>query len=138
MRGIVLTIGAVLVAWSSAAAAEPGLTCPARLGTTVPAGWTGTASAREAAFLRISVLNRDKDGEEYDLAPDDDKRQGKQIVQHWKLGFYRELPLYLRCRYRGTEATVMRELPPGLKQCEFRYVAGAHGEVVSKPEVDCR
>lgn len=132
-----LSAGMLVLALAGAAAAQSGMTCPATLGTKIPEGWSGQAATKDAAFERISVFNKDKDGQEYDLAPDDESRDGKRVVQTWKLSDYRDMPLLLRCHYQGTDAAIARELAPELKSCIFRYEPGPHGEVAGKPEARC-
>jgi hypothetical protein len=138
---------AVLVAWillGAAAAGAQTLSCPARLGSKVEPGWRveGSAGADSHAFQRISVYNKDA-RQEYDLAPDDEKRVQGRIVQTWRLKDYRALPLFLRCRFAGTEATLTRELPKALQSCEFRFRMDKKGNIITtdgagKPEVKCQ
>jgi len=137
--GVKVIVGFLLV---TVAAGAQTLSCPATLSATAPAGWTaeGKPAAGAHEFERISVYNKDAHGE-YDLAPDDERKEGGKIVQTWKLTGYRELPLYLRCRYHGTDRTVTRELPAALKTCEFRFQLDKKGNIVStngKPEVKCQ
>lgn len=117
------------------------IACPASISvneaaTPVP-GWSLEAGKARRTFERISVLNRDSAGKEYDLAPDDQKQAGNRITQSWNVKPYRTMAVYLRCRYRDTSVTLSKELPPDVGSCTLRYVAGSHGEVVAKPEMDC-
>lgn len=137
MRVQVLVVAAVLLSATLCCAQSQPITCPAQVSGAAPQGWTGPNADKAAPFERVSVFNRDKDGKNYDLAPDDEKDQGSHITQVWELTDYRDLPLLLRCRYKGTEATLTRELPAELKTCTFTYTAGKHGEVVAKPSVKC-
>jgi hypothetical protein len=134
-----------LAAFSSAHAqqkpASPSIACPASIAVneSVAAllGWSPESAKTRRAFERISVYNRDTAGREYDLAPDDQKQDGKRITQNWNVKAYRTMAVYVRCRYRDTSVALSQELPPAVGSCTFRYVAGSHGEVAAKPEMDC-
>jgi len=112
------------------------LSCPETLGEDLPSGW------ERRTFERVSIYNKDAK-QEYDLAPDDERKEHGKIVQTWKLTGYRDMPLYLRCRYRGTDRTLTRELTVALKTCEFHFQLDKKGNVVlgngaAKPEVKCQ
>lgn len=134
----------IFLLYAMAAAGAQTLTCPASLTAKAAAGWTveGKPGVGAHAFERVSIYNKDTHGE-YDLAPDEERKEAGKIVQVWKLSDYREMPLYLRCRYRGTDATLTRELPAALKTCEFGFQFDKRGNIVSangagKPEVRCQ
>ena len=115
------------------------LSCPATLGVRAPAGWTleGKPPATARKFERISLYNKDVQ-QEYDLAPDDEAKVEGRIVQIWGVDGYRQLPLYLRCRYHGTETTISREIPAALKKCRFRFTLDKKGNIVGDSEVKCQ
>src|SRR5215472_6356485 len=69
------------------------IVCPANITVNESAepipGWAITPSKTQHAFERISVYNGKSGSQEYDLAPDDEKRQGNRITQTWMLKGYR-------------------------------------------------
>jgi hypothetical protein len=144
-RLVACTSSLALVAFSPAHAQQkpalPSIACPASIAVnesaaTLP-GWSLESGKTRRAFERISVYNRDASGKEYDLAPDNQKQQGNRVLQTWRLTEYRAMGNYLRCRYRDTSVTLSKKLPPAISYCTFRYLAGSHGEVAAKPEMDC-
>lgn len=131
----------VLLAMAAAARAQSPpnvIVCPSEINGAPPTGWSGPDAPKAAPFERISVFNRDKDGQEYDLAPDDESKKGKLIIQHWKLTDYRDLPLLVRCHYKGSDAAIARDLPPELKVCELRFRLDARGHITSGSEAECQ
>jgi hypothetical protein len=136
-----LALAALSPAHAQQKPASPPIACPASIAVNESAaplpGWSLESGKTRRAFERISVYNRDASGKEYDLAPDDQNQDGKRITQTWDVKAYRTMAVYVRCRYRGTSATLSQELPPPVGSCTFRYVAGSHGEVAAKPEMDC-
>jgi hypothetical protein len=116
--------------------------CPAAITvneSTVPVpGWTVTPSKTQHAFERISVYNGKSGGQEYDLAPDDEKRQGNRITQVWMLKGYRTMNLFLRCRYRDTSSVLTMDLQPRLETCVQRFNADNKGRVAGESEMQCR
>jgi hypothetical protein len=101
-------------------------------------GWMVTASKTQHAFERISVYNGKSGGEEYDLAPDNEKRQGNRIAQVWMLKGYRTMNIFLRCRYRDTSAVLTMDLPPRLETCALRFTADTQGRVAGESDMECR
>lgn len=102
------------------------------------AGWTVTAGDVERRFERISVFNGKPGGPEYDLAPDTDKIEHHIVTQTWNLADYRDMDIFLRCRYQGTSAVLTVDLAPALKLCTFRYQAGPDGSVVAHAQMSCQ
>src|SRR5271163_2308821 len=82
-------------------------TCPATI----------SVAKAEHKFERPSIYNGTPGKQEYELAPDDTQTQGKQIRQTWNLADYRDMNLFVRCRYLGTKQTVVKNLPAPLKTC---------------------
>lgn len=99
-------------------------TCPA----TIAPGQT---------YQRISVLNKDG-GQEYDLAPDIDKKTGARVTQTWRLKDYRELPLIVRCHYAGTGKVIDRELPASLQTCTQHFNIDGKGKISGPFAMECR
>lgn len=120
----------------------PALSCPAAVtvheSVAPAAGWTTTAEDVQRPFERISIYNGMPGEHEYELAPDNETRAGAIITQTWKLSSYRDMDLFLRCRYRNTAAVLLAELPVTLTICTFRFQTGVHGEVVGKSRMSCR
>jgi hypothetical protein len=49
----------------------------------------------EHNFERVYIYNVDKEGREYDLAPDEQARTGGKVVQTWRLQDYRSMKIFL-------------------------------------------
>src|SRR6185295_4731511 len=89
-----------------AAQTTSSLTCPSTLN---PPGATGRGATGE--FERINIYNGKPGGEEYDLAPDYQTEAGRKITQIWFLKDYRSMNIFVRCRYRGTNAVTTLDVP---------------------------
>ena len=108
------------------------LTCPATLN---PAGAAGQGAARQ--FERINIYNGKPGGEEYDLAPDDETEAGRRITQMWFLKDYRSMPIFVRCRYRGTSAVTTLDVPAKYQKCRFTFEMDSKNNITGKPEFSC-
>ena len=123
---LLLALPAVLAAQTPTA-----LTCPATLTPPGPAG-----AARE--FERINIYNGKPGGEEYDLAPDDQTETGRKITQMWFLKDYRSMPIFVRCRYRGTNAVTTVDVPAKYQKCAFTFEMDKNNAIVGKSEFSCK
>jgi len=102
------------------------------------AGWTSAAGDVKREFERISVFNGTSGGQEYDLAPDTEKIEHHMVTQTWNLDGYRQMNIFLRCRYHGTSAVLEMDLPAPLKVCTFHYQAAADGSVAAQAQMSCK
>jgi hypothetical protein len=130
------------VAWAQPKAAARPFTCPAVITvastTTGPPGWRAEAPAAQAyKFLRINIYNGTPGKEEYDLAPDSQKQDGKRISQTWDLAAYRDSNLFVRCRYEGISATLVSDLLLPLKTCVFTFVNAGGNQPITSPGFAC-
>ncbi len=116
--------------------------CPASLTvveTSQPAqGWTADSPKTQHQFERISVFNGAIGGQEDDLAPDDQKKQGAGTVQTWNVANYRSMNVFLRCRYHDTAATLSADIPASVKTCSQTIQLDAAGKIKGKSEMSCR
>ncbi len=110
---------------------EAPLACPATLN---PPGATG--AARE--FERINIYNGKPGGEEYDLAPDDQTEAGRKITQMWFLKDYRSMPIFVRCRYRGTTAVTTLDVPAKYQKCTLTFEMDKKNTIIGKSEFSCK
>jgi hypothetical protein len=117
---------ALLLALPSSPAAD--VKCPESL----------SEGGKTYAFQRISVYNGKPGGQEYDLAPDDESKSGKRITQLWKVQDYRSMPVFLRCRYHGTEKALVRDVPTGIDKCRQTIELTAKGDIVGRSEMSCK
>ena len=101
-------------------------------------GWRPASAKAEHRFERISVFNGKQGGEEYDLAPDDEKTSGRATVQTWVLKDYRSMNLFLRCRYHATEVTLDKDLPAPLQTCTLTFEIRKDQTIVGKSTAVCR
>jgi hypothetical protein len=142
-RAAPLALCAGLAATFTALAQSPAtLICPEKVTvseaiTPVP-GWRSTASQSEHAFERVSVYNGAAGGQEYELAPDDEKRTAGKIAQTWKLKDYRTMNVFLRCRYHNTSAVLVRDAPESLQTCIFDFALDKNGSFIGKSALVCR
>lgn len=102
-------------------------------------GWnTGGGGKTEHKFERVSIYNGKAGGEEYELAPDDEKKTGGKIVQTWNLKDYRKMNLFLRCRYHDTSVLLFSDLAPALTTCTFTFALDKNGNFIGKSSLQCR
>ena len=108
----------------AAGAAEP-TRCPATASgeahLRAPDGWTAAAVDAVHSFERIELFAGQM-GEQTkeapaSLAPDDERRSGRQLTQVWRFGSETG-GVVLVCRYRGTPATLAIRLPADVATCE--------------------
>jgi hypothetical protein len=109
------------------------LSCPATL---TPPGATGQGPARE--FERINIYNGKPGGEEYDLAPDDQTEARGKVTQWWFLKDYRSMNIFVRCRYRGTDAVTNLDVPAKYQKCSFTFQMDKKNNIIGKPEFSCK
>ena len=116
--------------------------CPESITVTESAeptgGWHSASAKAEHRFERVSVFNGKRGGEEYDLAPDDEKPSGRATVQTWVLKDYRSMNLFIRCRYHDTAVTLDKDLPAPLQTCTFTFEIRKDGTITGKSVALCR
>lgn len=98
------------------------MSCPAeielRLRAELPVAWLQESPVTRLRFVRGELFNRVQD-RLFVLAPDQESTAQARMVQSWKLGQYRDLPLFLRCFYRGSSYTLSRKLDEHLQECHW-------------------
>jgi len=94
--------------------------------------------AGEHDFLRINIYNGTPGGQEYDLAPDSERKSGHKMAQVWNLKDYRSMPIFVRCRYRGTDAATNVNVPAEYRKCRFTFELDKNNEIAGKPEFSCK
>ena len=135
---------AVLLAAIPALAQTPrqALQCPAAVTITEtpvpPNGWRAADGKSQRAFERISIYNGQEGGREYELAPTGQKENGTQITQTWTLKAYRDMNLFLRCRYRDTAAVLSIDIPAAIAVCTFVFDLAPGGRIIGKPTLSCK
>jgi hypothetical protein len=128
LLGAGLFLGAQSILWSQSAAAVVPLTCPVSI----------KVAKSEHKFERPSIYNGTPGKQEYDLAPDDTQTAGKRVRETWNLADYRDMNLFVRCRYLGTQATVVTNIPAPLKTCVFSFQNVAGDQPVASPAFECK
>jgi hypothetical protein len=145
-RRLLIAAGLLLAAQSilssqSAPAPAP-LTCPASITVTaaasVAAPWQAESAKSDHKFERPSIYNGTPGKQEYDLAPDDTQTAGNRVRETWKLADYRDMNLFLRCRYLGTQATISTNIPAPLKTCVFSFQNVPGNHPVASPVFECK
>ncbi len=118
------------------------LSCPSTLEVTETAspmeGWRSSSAPKQHDFERVSIYNVDKEGREYDLAPDDQARTSGKVVQSWNLKDYRSMKIFLRCSYHDTAAVLYTEAPAALTRCTFTFALDKSGDFIGKSDLVCR
>lgn len=79
-----------------------------------------------------------KPEEKASLAPDKQTAVNGHSVASWTFGFS-DRPIWVACRYAGTDVILSRELPKSTRMCSITYAAGetiAGLPVIGK--VDCK
>ena len=123
-------------------ASTGGLACPATIDVNEAAkpiaGWSAVPATKRRDFERVSIYNGEAGGQEYDLAPDDEKQEGGRVVQTWSLKGYRSMNLFLRCRYHDTAVVLQRDIPAKLETCSLRFTIDKKGTITGQSELKCR
>jgi hypothetical protein len=116
-------------------------TCPATVTVAetavANAPWRAEAGKTEHKFSRPSIYNGTPEKQEFELAPHGEQTAGRLIRQDWKLVDYRDMNLFVRCRYDGTVVTLVTDLPKALKNCSFSFQNVAGKPPVS-PAFECK
>jgi hypothetical protein len=107
------------------------LSCP----ETIDAGIATAGAADSFKFRYVSFFDGDP-SEMADLAPDDGANP-KVLEQRWQFTRAPERPIYMVCRYHGTDETVKKEVPADVKQCRLGGLVSEQGEVVGSPSLEC-
>ena len=89
-------------------------------------------------FDRISIYNGKQGGQEYELAPDDEKKVRSKVTQSWILKDYRSMNIFLRCRYQGTEMVVAKDIPANIQTCTFAFDISPKGQITGGRSFACR
>ena len=89
-------------------------------------------------FDRVSIYNGKQGGQEYELAPDDEKKVRTKVTQSWFLKDYRTMNIFLRCRYQGTEMVIAKDIPANVQTCTFSFDISPKGEITGGRSFGCR
>jgi hypothetical protein len=119
-----LAVFCLLLSSAFAADSPSPLACPATVDT--------------RPFERVNIYNGKPGGEEYDLAPDDEKHSGRKFTQTWFLKNYRDMGIFVRCRYRGTTAVSNLDVPASYQKCTFTFELDQKNNIAGKPEFSCQ
>jgi hypothetical protein len=138
--GLLLAAQSILSSQSTPAATP--FTCPASIAVTGTASaappWQAESAKSDHKFQRPSLYNGTPGKQEYELAPDDTQNQSRQVRQTWNLADYRQMNLFVRCRYSGTAATVVTNIPAQLKSCVFSFHNVGGDQPVASPVFECK
>jgi len=115
----------------SSAASAGDLSCPASVDSELTAG----GQSQSFEFRYVSFFDGDP-SEMADLAPDDGQNP-KVLDQRWQFTRTPGRPIYMVCRYHGTEQTVKTQVPEHVKECRLRGLMDGNGEVVGSPTLEC-
>lgn len=107
------------------------LSCP----ETIDAGISTAGTTDSFKFRYVSFFDGDP-SEMADLAPDDGANP-KVLEQRWQFTRAPDRPIYMVCRYHGTDETVKKEVPGDVKQCRLSGLVNEQGEVVGSPSLEC-
>ena len=84
------------------------------------------------------MFNGTNGGQEYELAPDEQKQNGGIVTQVWNLRAYRDMNIFIRCRYADTQVVFSRDVPKSLQLCRFTFTHTKNGSIIDKPSFACR
>jgi hypothetical protein len=115
---------AILVCVSFVLRGQSTLTCP--------------ATNAGHPFDRVSIYNGKPGGQEYELAPDDEKKVRGKVTQPWFLKDYRTMNIFLRCRYQGTEMAIFKDIPANIQTCTFAFDISPKGDITGGRSFACR
>jgi hypothetical protein len=137
---VFVLLAAAVPAFSQSAPAS--LSCPGTLQVNETAaaspGWQASGGQVEHKFERVSIYNGKAGGQEYDLAPDDEKQVAGKTVQRWNLKDYRTMNLFLRCRYHDTAVVLFADLAPNLKTCTLTFTLDKKGVFLGQSTLLCQ
>ena len=100
--------------------------------------WKVVPGVRSRKFERISIFNRNSDGMEFELAPDEHTKNGNRITQNWNLKGYRTMKVFIRCRYHDTSVNLEMDLPPNVETCTLRFVSGKSAIIEGSSDMYCQ
>ena len=112
-------------------ASASSLSCP----DAIDGGIASVGTADSFKFRYVSFFDGDP-SEMADLAPEDSANP-KVLEQRWQLSRAPDRPVYMVCRYHGTDETVKREVPADVKECRLSGLVNEQGEVVGSPSLEC-
>jgi hypothetical protein len=116
--------------------------CPSTLTVTeqaqTPVGWSGANAKGEHQLKTAKVYNGDAGKKEFDLKPDDQTKQGKNLILSWSLKDYRDMNLFARCFYYDTNATVTANIPSALTKCSVTLEMTSNNQIVGKSQMKCQ
>ena len=139
---LAMTVSAGSTAHAQAKHQPAPIVCPANIAvieTVAPiAGWSALPVEARHKFERISVFNGTPGGQEFDLAPDDQKQKGVRVTQTWDLKAYRSMNIFVRCRYNDTSAVLLQDLPRELTACVLRFGLDSKGNIIGESSMECR
>jgi hypothetical protein len=123
---------AILAAAGATAVDAASFTCPAEIESDATAGGT----PQSFKFRYVSFFDGDPE-ELADLAPDEGP-DPKKLEQHWQFTRTAGRPIVMICRYHGTQQTVRKDVPAGIKQCRLEGLIDAKGEIQGSPTLTCK
>jgi hypothetical protein len=139
-----LHIAAVVLAILAAqpVCAQTELNCPSTIDvveTAAPvSGWQSGRAVAKHKFERTSILNGKNGGQEYDLAPDGEKQDHGRVTQIWHLAGYRNMNIFLRCRYAGTQLVMSKDIPAHFQNCTLSFTIDKSGNITGTSSFACR
>src|SRR5262249_41845087 len=129
---------AALALLAAPAAAQTAFRCPDTIQVNEqpapPAGFNGEAGRAEHRFLQASFFEGAQSDRSGSLAPDSDRRRGNVVTQVFTFANPRQRPVYVLCRYRDTQATLVADLPAAVTTCTLIFAYNARTGVVGTPQ----
>lgn len=122
-------IGSSLALCSVASAQS--LACPDTLESDLSSG----GQPQSFKFRYVSFFDGDP-AEMADLAPDEGPNP-KILEQRWQFTRAPDRPIYMVCRYHGTDQTFKTQVPGDVKQCKLSGLIDDKGEIVGSPTLEC-
>jgi hypothetical protein len=142
-RGILPTVVAVplICLWATAASAQSNFACPATLSVAeqvvAPNGWNAVNSKIQRRFKTAKLYNGNPGKDEFDLKPDDQVKQGNQVVLSWNLRGYRDMNVFVRCFYQDTSATLAANVPQSIVKCSVVLEMDSKNRIIGTSRMKC-
>ena len=130
---------AALALLAAPAAAQAPFRCPDTIQVTEqavpPAGFNAEGTSRaEHRFLQAAFFEGAQNDRSGSLAPNNDQRRGNVVTQVFTFPNPRQRPVYVLCRYRDTQATLVADLPAAVTTCTLIFAYNARTGAVGTPQ----
>ncbi len=141
VAGVVVMVG-LLVPLPVQARAGEGIQCPSILAVDEvpipPVGWRSGTQRITFKLNAVSILATGRDGQEDEQIPDE-QVAGKTVKLVWEVDtLFKAYRVTLRCKYKGTTASLSRSLPDSVTKCWAVFIGSANAGTEEVTEARCK